>query len=160
MKCISYRSNQRAKICVYWLTNEKFAIFFKESFELAIRKQFGYMLVEIDQNTFAILSHGSKIGRPGPSKFYLLSAQSVFTDLTDERERERSMYASAVARYIRLKKQLTETASSNFIKFLFECLLIIFNGNVPVNETKKKTMKNRLKSYYLIEQVLNKRCDF
>ena len=70
--------------------------FLKESCDLAIKKQFGYLLIDLDPKTSEVLRYYSNIVPPGPSIFYLPSAKPVIINLTDERER--TMYAAADAR--------------------------------------------------------------
>ena len=84
--------------------------FLKESYELAIRKQFGHLLIDLDPKTSDVLRYCSNIVPPGPSIFYLPSAKAVITNLTDERER--TMYAAADARYIGLKSRKNNQDSS------------------------------------------------
>ena len=84
--------------------------FWKESYELAIRKQFGHLLIDLDPKTSAVLRYCSNIVPPGPSIFYLPSAKSVITNLTDERER--TMFAAPDATYIGLKSRKNNQDSS------------------------------------------------
>ena len=77
--------------------------FLKESYEPAIRKQFGHLLIDLDPKTSDFVRYCSNIVPPGPSIFYLPSAKAVITNLTDERER--TLYAVADARYIGLKRR-------------------------------------------------------
>ena len=69
--------------------------FLRESYELATKQPFGYLLNDLDPKTSDALCYSSNIVPPGPSIFYLPSAKAVITNLTDERER--SVYASANA---------------------------------------------------------------
>ena len=85
--------------------------FLKESYELAIRKQFGHLLVDLDPKTSDVLRYCSNIVPTGPSNFYLPSAKAVITNLADERER--ILYAAADARYIGLKRRKDNQDSSN-----------------------------------------------
>ena len=71
MRFILFKSPLDAQKIVFIGRQIKIRMFFKDCVELAIRKQFGYKLVDLDQNTFVVLPHGSKIGPPGSSKFYL-----------------------------------------------------------------------------------------
>ena len=66
--------------------------FLKESYELAIRKQFGHLLIDFDPKSSDVLRYCSNIGPPDPSIFYLPSANAVIANLTDERET--TMYAA------------------------------------------------------------------
>ena len=69
--------------------------FLRESFELAARQTFGHLIVDRDPKTREVLRHSSNIVPPDPTLFYLPPANAVFTNLTDEKER--NMYASANA---------------------------------------------------------------
>ena len=84
--------------------------FLKESYELAISKQFGHLLIDLDPETSDVLRYCSNIVPPGPFIFYLPSAKAVITNLTDERER--TMYAAADGRYIGLKIRKNNRDSS------------------------------------------------
>ena len=68
----------------------------KEIYELAIRRQFGHLLIDLDPKSSDVLRCCSNIVPPGPSVFYLPSANAVITNLTDERER--TMFAAADAK--------------------------------------------------------------
>ena len=70
--------------------------FLKESYELATKLPFGYLLIDLDPKTSDFLRYCSNIVQPGPTIFYLPSSKAVITNLTDERERV--MYAKANAR--------------------------------------------------------------
>ena len=82
----------------------------KESYELAIRKQFGHLLMDLYSKTSDVLRYSSNIVPPGPSIFYIPSAKAVITNFADERER--AMYAAADARYIGLKNWKNNDDSS------------------------------------------------
>ena len=73
--------------------------FLKESYELATKLPFGYLLIDLDPKTSDFLRFCSNIVQPGPKFFYLPSSKAVITNLTDERERV--MYAKANARAVR-----------------------------------------------------------
>ena len=120
--------------------------FLKESYELAIRKQFGHLLINLDPKTSDVLRYCSNIVPPGPSIFYLPSAKSVITKLTDEREKELCMLRQMLDTSDSNIKKIMKTAPNNFIKFLCECLLNIVNGNVPVNKTKLECYENSFKT--------------
>ena len=64
------------------------------------KKKFGHLLIDLDPKTSDVLRYCSNIVPPGPSIFYLPSAKAVITNLSDERER--SLYAGAAARHIKL----------------------------------------------------------
>ena len=82
----------------------------KEIYELAIRKQFGHLLMDLDSKTSDVLRYCSNIVSPGPSIFYLPSAKVVIINFADEKER--AMYAAADARYVGLKNRKNNDDSS------------------------------------------------
>ena len=85
-------------------------IFLKDIYELAIRKQFGHLLIDLDPKTSDVLRYCSNMVLTGPSFFYLQSAKAVTANLTVRRER--TMYAAADARYIGLKHRKKNQDSS------------------------------------------------
>ena len=72
--------------------------FLKESYELATKLPFGYLLIDLDPKSSDSLRYCSNIVQPGPTIFYLPSSKAVITNLTDERER--ATYAKANARAV------------------------------------------------------------
>ena len=70
--------------------------FLKESYDLATKLPFGYLLIDLDSKTSDFLRYCSNIVQPGPTIFYLPSFKAVITNLTYKRERV--MYAKGNAR--------------------------------------------------------------
>ena len=121
--------------------------FLKESYELAIRKQFCHLLIDLDQHpkTSDVLRYCSNIVPPGPSIFYLPSAKAVITNLSDERKKELCMLRQMLDTSDSKVEKIMKTAPKKSIKFLCECLLNNVNGNVPVNKTKLECYENSIK---------------
>ena len=95
----SPRDTQQINFIGRQLNNKQFL---KENSKLAIRKQFGHLLIDLDPKKSDVLRYCSNIVPPGPSIFYLPSAKAVITNLNNERER--TMYAAADDRYIGIQK--------------------------------------------------------
>ena len=96
----SPRDLQQINFIVRQLNNTPFL---KESYGLAIRKQFGHLLFDLDPKTSDVLRYCSNIVPQVPSIFYLPSAKAVINNLTIEREK--TMYAAADVKYIGLKSR-------------------------------------------------------
>ena len=84
----------------------------KESYELATKKPFGHLLNYLDLKISDVLRYCSNIVPSGPSIFYLLSANAVIINLSDERDR--SLNAVAAAPHIghKTKRDYQESSKS------------------------------------------------
>ena len=71
------------------LSNTQFP---EESYELATKQLFGHLLTDLDPKRPEVLRYCSNIVPQGPSFYYLLSAKSLITNLTNKTER--TMYAA------------------------------------------------------------------
>ena len=63
------------------------AKFLRNCYELATKKNFGHLLIDLDPKTSDCLRYCSNIVEPGPSIFYIPSDKAEVTPLTNEREK-------------------------------------------------------------------------
>ena len=78
--------------------------FLKESYELATKQPFGHLLIDLEPKASDILRYCSNIVPTRPSIFYLPSAKTMITNLTNETERIMYAAVNALVKEHQLKK--------------------------------------------------------
>ena len=64
-----------------------YAKFLRHAYQLAMKEDFGHLLIDLDPKTSECLRYSSNIVPPSPTIFYLPSSKAVITSLENERER-------------------------------------------------------------------------
>ena len=126
---------------LYWQTVKQH-IFLKESYELATKLLSGHLLIDLDLNTSDSLRYCSNILQPGPTIVCLPSSKADITNLTAERDL--SMLKQKLELCESIFRKFPKEAPNSLINFLCECLLNVFNGNVPVNKQLLKHQEDSI----------------
>ena len=95
--------------------------FLKETYELAIKKQFCHLLFNLDPKTFDVLQYCSNFNPRGSSILYLPSASAVIANVAEElkREKELCMLQQMLNTSDSKVGKIIETSRSKIIKFEF-----------------------------------------
>ena len=64
------------------------AKFLRHAYQLAMKEEFGHMLIDLDPKPSECLRYSSNIVPPSPNIFYLTSSKAVITSLEIGKERE------------------------------------------------------------------------
>ena len=116
------------------------ATFLQNCYELATKKKFGHLLVDLDLKTSDCLQYCSKIVEPSPS---ITSDKAEVAAITNEREKH---LFSSDKRMVQLSRaeirKYIRTSHKKVTSVLCECLHNVIRGNVKVQIHNQKQLEN------------------